>query len=154
MSPLLLDIRMYIIADKYFVAPLKDLAARKFNEGAKAWWNSRAFANAAAEVYSSAAKDSFLKHSVVDVTRKHAQELLDPTKGYDAFLEVLNEVPELGKDVAIALVSYTNQDEYICPICGSLFTIHSNAELFRCPHCSGLDLVASKGAWASHLVKK
>jgi len=49
-EPIIRDVRMFAIADKYFIAPLKTLAAEKFAKRAELEWNTDHFANAIAEV--------------------------------------------------------------------------------------------------------
>ncbi|KAK3717653.1 hypothetical protein LTR37_005720 [Vermiconidia calcicola] len=51
-SNMILDARMYAVADKYFVALLKQLAKKKFESRAKAEWKTVEFADAVAEVFS------------------------------------------------------------------------------------------------------
>lgn len=135
-SAIVLDVRVYVIADKYFVAPLKDLAARKFEEGAKAWRNTRAFADAVAEVYQSTAagKSNPLKKAIIKVVKKHAKELLDAAKGHGYFLEVLGETAEFGKDVSMALAPPIAGGWFKCPNCATIFAVQEDLSKFTCPN--------------------
>lgn len=154
-SPIVMDVRMYVVADKYLVEPLKNLAAKKFGDGARGRWNTRAFADAIRKVYESAAKDSPLKHTIIEVVELHRKDLLDPKRGFDAFHEVLGNVPEFGRDVSVALRSLCSyHDWFRCSNCGMEFMMYLLATAWRCPFCDRRsNATQSRLDWLPHMAK-
>lgn len=73
-APIVLDVRMFAIADKFAITPLKKLAAKKFAVRADAEWNTAGFAEAIAEVYDIIpAHEDTLERIVVRVVSKITQ---------------------------------------------------------------------------------
>ena len=133
--PIVLDVRMYAIAEKYFVAPLKKLAADKFETRAQTEWNTPSFADAAAEVYDSTAdRSNPIKHTIINIVKKHSNELLNKSKGHAQFLKVLSATTDFGADVSVALATTIPAKFYKCPNCEHLFSFSKTAPgEFRCP---------------------
>lgn len=76
MSPLLLHMHMFAIADRYFVEPLQTLAVEKFNRRAYEDWSSAGFAETLLTLYSlelEAGKVETLKLIVLEVVKEHAK---------------------------------------------------------------------------------
>lgn len=124
------------MADKYFIEPLKALAAKKFEECAVEWWNTRAFADEIGEVYqlTEAGKRNPLKATILKVVKEHARKLLDLSNPQDYFLDVLGENAEFAKDVAIATNNQPMTGKhYKCPSCDTTFTVDAMAKKFNCP---------------------
>lgn len=141
-SPLVLDIRVFAIADKYFVEPLKQLAIKKFETRVKTEWDTAAFADAAGEVYQSTAQGpNPLKSIVVSTVKEHSTGLLDESKQDSQFLKILSTTTAFGADVSIALAkpSDTSTKLFKCPSCACVFHCESRlGKRFTCPNsCYG-----------------
>ena len=133
--PIVLDVQMYIIADKYFIEPLKQLAIQKFENRAKLEWDTDAFADAVGEAYDSTAEGSNpLKRIAISTVKKHSKELLDESKGYTHFLKILSTTPAFGADTAIALAWGHDENKYKCPSCYKTFVcIMGLSTVYWCP---------------------
>lgn len=78
--PLLLNLHLFAIADKYFIEPLQKLATEKFNRRAYEHWASDAFAETLETLFeSSFAEGSLetLRLIVLEVVKEHAKELFN-----------------------------------------------------------------------------
>ena len=140
---------MFIIADKYLMAPLKSVAIEKFTKHSRAQWDKPTFAQAIAEVYRSPVGDESLKHIAVSVTKEHAEELVDDAERYGHFHKMLREFADFGADTSIALAAGNGRGleahvrtktcsmAYICFWCFDCFTVTFTAPgspaSFTCP---------------------
>ena len=123
-SPIVLDVRVFAIADKFFVEPLKQLSADKFAKRAEAEWTMPNFAMAIAEVYDIIPEhEDTLEQMVVRVVKDHAGDLFDETKRYGHFTKVIRERAELAADVSEALATDI----------GQRYGVFKNSALYRCP---------------------
>lgn len=128
---------MFTIADKYFVPPLKTLAAKRFEIRAASQWKSTDFAQAVSEVYTSAPGND-LKDTIIKVIARHDIALLKEPRDDTSLLEVMRKTPELGVDISVALVSrvpFVAEDLYLCEACEREFEFRcpDPEESFRCP---------------------
>ena len=146
LAPIVLDVRMFAIADRYFVTPLKQLAATKFAEKAKKEWESVAFADAVAEVYTTIPEgDASLRQIVVHTVKANAKQLLDTTNpSSNEFIKVLRRTPELGAEILTANAEpevISKAKTYMCGHCDKVFTIAAESgTLFSCPDgCDAMD---------------
>lgn len=138
MPPILLDVRMFIIADKYFVESLKRLACLKFSarcEGDD--WRSPDFATAVTELYESGVEDDSVRRVVVATIRDQATDLLMKAAEYPDIHKVMRETPAFGADVVVALTSVLSAVSG-----GSVERSHALSKLaeeykqgFSCPEC-------------------
>lgn len=127
-SALVLDVRVFAIADKYLLEPLKQLAARKFEAHCKAEWQTAAFAEAAAEAYATApVHDNTLKRTVVATVKAHAVELRSAKPEYEAFRKVISEIAELGADLVFDGAMGESSSTGAAGLSSSSFT------WYRCP---------------------
>lgn len=163
-TPIVLDARVFTIADKYFIPKLKDLAATKFKKRAIAEWDSADFANAVEEIYlAGPAEDRRLHGIVLDVIQGHAKELSKVPETYQRFHGVLVSVGEFSADAFKALaLGHTCKEKaakkvntYQCPACSTRFAVDLGPSYigrnFSCPiGCYGQQ---STGWWASRTVK-
>lgn len=85
-SPMLFNVEVYRVADKYGVAALKKLSREKFDYAAKTCWDMDDFPHLITDVYSSSPCQE-LRETIAGVSRKHMEALLKK----DNFLRVLNE---------------------------------------------------------------
>lgn len=143
---IVLDVRMYIIADKvrshqtcagkqlltralqkYFVEPLTQLAIKKFKRHCEDQWYSYEFAQAAQEVYDAQLhRDSELKQAVINTVTANAYELLVASREEEfAELHTVLQSTELGANVAQALVSTSN----------SVSAEENFCKIYQCPGC-------------------
>lgn len=134
---LVLDVRMFIIADKYNVAPLLELAVTKFKERCEQEWMKPEFGEAALELYSIGLDhNTSLRDVIVGTINKHASEVLDPDRKSEfSKLHEVMEQTELGAHVAARLASRVCT--YKCPKtnCGRVFQVSVAAYCnFSCPN--------------------
>ena len=108
-AAIVLDVRMFALADKYFIAPLKKLSAEKFSKRSETEWDTASFAVAVAEVYEIVPEhEETLRNIVVRVSKEHAKDLLDDSKGYEEFNKVLREKADFAADISVALSAATS----------------------------------------------
>jgi len=105
-SPMLFNVQVYGIADKYGILALKSVAKEKFDKAVRTCWDMDDFAHVITEIYSStpstdrglrdtvvdvALTDRGLRDTVVDVAHEHIRALLEK----DDFRGVLEETAVL-----------------------------------------------------------
>lgn len=134
-SAIVLDVKMHAIADKYFVGPLKELSAAKFEARAKEDWCTPEFADAVAEIHETTLDDEPIRLITLETIRANSKELLKKADKYAAFHKVLREVPDLGADLATSLDEQPDVKTLKCPSCSQTFqTLKSFAGSFSCPN--------------------
>lgn len=151
-----MDIKMFIVADKYFVASLRTIAARNFEKHAGAVWNTQAFFDGVKEVYGHFGEDGSneLKDAIISIVKAHTKELFSTENGYSCFLAVLGRSSGFGKDVAIALaVGFPSGKCYKCPECKGVFSIHSDMRRLVCPNSTCQQAAENRAWWAKYEVK-
>lgn len=136
-SASLFDIRIFALADRLFIAPLKELSAQKLAPHAEAEWNTSEFATAITAVYSTIPEhDDTLKQIILRVVKNHAKGLFDKSSGFDCFRKLVHQIPEFGEDIVSALARIATK-VYECPSCPrndarfELTTV--NSRQFGCP---------------------
>lgn len=91
-SPMLFNVQVYGIADKYGILALKSVAKEKFDKAVRTCWDMDDFAHVITEIYSSTpSTDRGLRDTVVDVAHEHIRALLEK----DDFRGVLEETAVL-----------------------------------------------------------
>lgn len=109
-SSLTVNIDVFIAADFYMIPKLKELAAIKFK---KVFTHppplGRAtFLEAIAGIYTKTpSKDCMLRPIVLKLIMFHQEVLFDDLR----FLEMMEDIPEIGKDVAISMRSSLKQSD-------------------------------------------
>ena len=146
MPPIVLDVKMYAIADKTLVEPLKTLAAKKIEERAKVEWNTPAFADAVSEVYDCTPEDDTLRSIVVSTVIFHQTELLSKISSENVIFRKVLMDTELGAELALALAS----GKYKCPHCSRIF--HASVDEGCGFSCPGRCLAKSVKDWAQYAV--
>lgn len=102
-TPLVLHVRIYALADKYFIKPLRSLAWSKFKSRIRREWHTPAFAAAVCEVYStSGAQQAKFLRTIERVLVQHPELVYEHEKYYDLFL-VLRENGNAALRVAMLL---------------------------------------------------
>ena len=142
--PLVFNVHIHTIADKYDIPELLKLAAKKFSARAEVEWDTKALADAIRGVYTEAADPNReLRNTVLEVSSKHAYALF--RNEFEAFNEVAASVPsfagELGARIAVPPESDRLKKKYGCRNgnCGFTFAVkelvqHQN---YYCPCCGG-----------------
>ncbi|OQE01729.1 hypothetical protein PENVUL_c041G04759, partial [Penicillium vulpinum] len=98
MSPMLFNVRVYSIADKFEVEYLKIQAKLTFVTLAQEHWNSDNFLTAAFEAYTTTPRlDRGLRDVVVAVCQKHRRYLREKS----AFERLIEETPGLATDLVL-----------------------------------------------------
>ncbi|PYI05223.1 hypothetical protein BO78DRAFT_447876 [Aspergillus sclerotiicarbonarius CBS 121057] len=113
-SPLLFNVNLYQVADKYVVPQLKRRAKEKFDTVAKTCWQMGDFSTAIAEVYSYTTKaNRDLRDPLVETSREHIDEL----RNKDDFRTVLAEAVGFAADLVQNLAQTNAATKYCCPNC-------------------------------------
>ncbi|OAL38196.1 hypothetical protein AYO20_02648 [Fonsecaea nubica] len=87
------SVRVYAIADKYGIPPLKELARQRFCDWAETNWLHEDFCSIAQEIFSSTPhNDRGLRDVVVQIVAMHANDLIQK----DEFRSLVEEVGDLG----------------------------------------------------------
>ena len=144
-SPMIFNVKVYSIADKYDVVALKSQAKEKFEKTAKSCWNMDDFPPAISEVYSSTpATDRGLRDLVVEIVCTHIDALLVRQD----FRNVLEETVGFAADVTQRIASTFK--EYKCPNCTNQWkAVLSGGSTYYCVRCS-----SSRANWDQYIVTK
>ncbi|KAI7081865.1 hypothetical protein KC356_g8823 [Hortaea werneckii] len=111
--PLVLDVQVYAVAEKYSLPNLKRLAATKFEQRAEKEWQSVDFAQAIVEVYGGVLKiDDALRPKITRIVNKHRVELFHPVHGSKKFSSMSVTIPQLARDVLAASCVMEHGDEW------------------------------------------
>ncbi|KAI9784671.1 MAG: hypothetical protein M1816_000787 [Peltula sp. TS41687] len=123
-SPMLFNIRVYVLADKYDIEPLKKLAKAKFEKAMWSCWKMDDFPDAVAEVYGSTMPtDRSLRGPVAEVSYENLQQLLkddgfgatlEQTVGFAADVIRLGAAEQKGQP---AQGGNSALKKYLCPDC-------------------------------------
>lgn len=98
---LLVNAKVYIIADKYEVEALKWFAGTKYKKILSNTWNTHFFPESACHVLENAMKtDRLLRDVIVRVASEHVKELLD----HDDFVEMLKNHGDIAADIFCKVV--------------------------------------------------
>lgn len=93
---LLINAKVYVIADKYEIQALKDLAVAKYKEVLPDTWNSPSFSESALLVYNNTVEiDRMLRDVIVQGASKNAKTLLDRGE----FVDLLKSQSDLAVEV-------------------------------------------------------
>lgn len=147
-----LNASIVVLADKYDVGALKDIATSRFIAEASLWWKTDEFADVANELFTTPTDvTQFLRDFIATIATQRASELLAKASPYEAFRKTFSEVPLLAAEVAYRLsacyaVPSSVADElrtcefawYRCRLikCSkSFFTVKVESEAIRCPSC-------------------
>ncbi|KAF7196274.1 hypothetical protein HII31_02341 [Pseudocercospora fuligena] len=155
MPPILFNLEVTVIADKYDLPELRSLALEKFMVRAQTDWRSHGFAMAVRAMYK---MDSSIytpfRECSVKVCVENAREIFSGETGGDhveSLLEAIRSIPSLGADLAQSLlqtqstqsrlnrVARSDDRRYECVSCGDSFVMRDVAEIanasFHCPFC-------------------
>ncbi|KAK4561415.1 hypothetical protein LTR86_004732 [Recurvomyces mirabilis] len=130
------NVRVFTIADKYFIEPLKVYAASKFQPRATGEWKSPEFAQAIEKLYTAGPpKDRSLRNMVLSVVRDNVDELYGNKDQYAAFHKIISSIGDFAADVAESLATVNilpknlrQSQAYQCPSCSTEFVVKLNAQ--------------------------
>ncbi|KAK5188259.1 hypothetical protein LTR47_011507 [Exophiala xenobiotica] len=134
-SPMLFDVRVYQVADKYGVRALKKMSKEKFGHATNICWGMDDFPHVITHVYSSSGCEE-LRETVARVSHEHIEILT----AKDRFWRVLRETSGFAADIVHLMIKGTKShaqyrcsnceatweakldpgNEYYCLVCGSL----------------------------------
>lgn len=136
-TALVLNVRMFALADKYLIESLKTLSADKFEARAAAEWQTPAFASAIAEVYGIIPDhETRLKRVVLHEVNKHKSELFGQSPDFKKFRKVMRDNAAFAADVAECLTAdkHTTAKTYKCPSQREVFSVDvPEGVRFGCP---------------------
>lgn len=121
LSGTIYNLRMYAIADKYMVLPLKQLALKRFELRCTYGWTLGQFVEAIEEVYSTPmVHERNREQVIVNCVKSHMSIMQHPETSpeHKEFHSLLRET-ELGADVAIALAKLRERQH--CNACIAYF---------------------------------
>lgn len=169
-APMTFHYRMFAIADKYEVAGLQALAARKFELSTTAKWDVMDFVVAVKETYEEDRKGPF-KQMIAEVSAEHSEELFGSatTTGNVSFGEIADSLPGYATDV----LRETNNNEkrkkdkatrrYRCILsssCRGHFTVdrpmtktdYNTPSYYDCNSCFMRYCFKDCGEWEAHRI--
>jgi len=162
-DPMLVNARIYFVADKYDIGPLKDLAKKKFEEVVKEQWRLESFPTVIKAIYENTLPSDSLRVCLVSVVKRHKKELRESI----AFMEVVRSGGDFAADVfdawtndkapAVSASGYermipkTDNEEYWCHASASywVYTL-SEAKNGHCRHCLRGLILDHKGKICEH----
>lgn len=102
-DPILLqDLRVYALADMFFVDRLKELCADKLRAKLREFWQCESFPECVRQIYAfTSHNDRNMRPAVVEAAKMNARSLL--TK--EAFKELIGEVGDFAVDMIAGVVS-------------------------------------------------
>lgn len=102
------DVDVYVVADFYAVPVLKKLIAAQFENHLAKLWNTDLFSQAVQTIYTDTPiTGRNLRDMALDTIMEHTTDLIETGEGADPtpLTEVMDYVPELGKDLTLRLIS-------------------------------------------------
>jgi len=148
-DPIVLNVRVYNIAEKYFIPGLKECAESKFRQRVKQQWDTPAFADSVRDVYQSCPRnDNSLRHTIRAVIKAHGATLGKNPFTYESLHATIHDVGDFAVDIFRALTlesppslanptrRHRGEMTLQCPECDMRFRGHIQG-LVRCPnqHC-------------------
>ncbi|KAK4901663.1 hypothetical protein LTR27_001435 [Elasticomyces elasticus] len=119
-SPILFNLQVYVLADKYDIPHLGRIAESKFCQRANEDWKDAAFAEAAALVFiEDAGAAAELRWLVVELATLHSLGLSKDDVG-TRFQEVVGSVPALGLALWLKQIGVRDYPKYHWCLCPSL----------------------------------
>jgi hypothetical protein len=104
---LLSSVRVYAIADKYDIPPLKEIAKKRFGTSAEKNWTHRDFSGIVKEIFESTpTSDRGLRGVAIRIVASHADVLVQK----DEFRELIEEVGDLGLNTICLLLEKEKAD--------------------------------------------
>lgn len=112
-SPMLFDVMVYQVADKYGVAALKKVSKGKFDRAASICWEMDDFPHVITHVYSSSECEE-LRDTIAQISHEHIDKLIVKNN----FFRVLQETSGFAADIVQLMAKGTNLHGHTqCPNC-------------------------------------
>ena len=146
-SPMLFNVNVYQVADKYGVLKLKQRAKEKFEKIIEACWGMDDFPLTITEAYSSTPKtDRGLRDPLIRTALKHIEHL----QKTEDFVQVLEETGFSADIFQYSISQSTNPSltKYRCWNCDNQWQLENSVSLVYCPTCG-----YSKSNWIPNIVK-
>lgn len=143
-APLVFNVHVHIVADKYDIAALTKLAESKFAKHAmaKGAWKLGGFAQAIEQVYAGDAdRHENLRKTLVEVSSQHVNELYKEEFGA-GFRQMALKFPPFSSALLAEVPSRSKADKndvrYRCPSCKRTYATRKFADdvVGYCPGCS------------------
>lgn len=132
-SPMLFNVKVYQIGDKYGIPKLKAQAKEKFSVAITTCWEMDDFPIAIASAYSTTSSaDRGLRDLLVSTSLEHISDLLKN----DDFKQVLRETLGFAADLVQSQDHPVSTVTYQCPSCSMDWSLQSSAKAKYCPLCS------------------
>ncbi|KAL4912601.1 BTB/POZ protein [Aspergillus aurantiobrunneus] len=132
-SPMLFNVKVYQIGDKYGIPKLKAQAKEKFSVAITTCWEMDDFPIAIASAYSTTSfADRGLRDLLVSTSLEHINDLLKN----DDFKQVLRETMGFAADLVQSQDHPVSTVTYQCPNCSMDWSLQSSAKAKYCPLCS------------------
>jgi hypothetical protein len=132
-SPILFNIKVYQIGDKYDIPNLKEQAKEKFAVAIKTCWEMDDFPVAIASAYSTTiSADRGLRDLLVSTCLEHINELLRN----DDFKQVLRKTLGFAADLVQNQDHQASTITYRCPSCVKEWSLKSSLKVQYCPLCA------------------
>ncbi|KIX08720.1 uncharacterized protein Z518_03377 [Rhinocladiella mackenziei CBS 650.93] len=145
-SPMVFNVRVYRVADKYGVPALKQLSKEKLDHAANICWDMDDFPHVITDVYGTSECEE-LRDTIARVSHEYMEALLKK----DKFLRVLEETSGFAADlVRLMAAAHTTRTEYQCPSCGGTWEANFlPGRRYYCQLCG-----ASYSDWSSYAVSR
>jgi len=132
-SPMLFNVKVYQIGDKYGIPSLKEQAKEKFSVAITTCWEMDDFPVAIASAYSTTSSaDRGLRDLLVSTSLEHINDLLKN----DDFKQVLRETLGFAADLVQSQDHKIRMTIYYCPNCANSWGLQSSGKVKHCPLCS------------------
>ncbi|KAL4973725.1 BTB/POZ domain protein [Aspergillus desertorum] len=143
-SPMLFNVKVYQIGDKYGIPNLKEQAKEKFAASIKTCWVMDDFPVAIASAYSTTpSSDRGLRDLLVSTCLEHILELLEN----EDFRQVLRETLGFAADLVENRNHFTaTSTRYRCPHCGKEWSFQGSGKIQYCPLCG-----SHRSDWAGYV---
>jgi hypothetical protein len=106
--PLISSVRVYAIADKYNIPPLKELARDRFSNWAKDNWAREDFSDIVREIFESTPKsDRGLRDIVIQIATIHADVLTQK----DKFRQLMEDIGDLGLNLLCQVLKIHSEEK-------------------------------------------
>ncbi|KAK5126389.1 hypothetical protein LTR85_010625 [Meristemomyces frigidus] len=154
-SSVLLHVRIYMPADKYFIPELRKKALCKLSDAVQTAWKTDGFTDAVAEIYATTPGDTGgekheLRKVVLGVAVEHTSELFGTGKEHFRFKEMAWSTPELAADVTRA-VACAAASRASAAVVKAAPIQRTPTGIYHCPHCNAPFRAAiPSNSWYAH----
>ncbi|KAJ9216760.1 hypothetical protein DTO166G4_1606 [Paecilomyces variotii] len=146
-SPMLFNIKVYQIGDKYDIPKLKAQAKENFTVAIDKCWEMDDFPTAIEDAYSTTTSgDRGLRDPLVSLSLLHIDILLENEDFKQVLRNTLGFAADLVQKNAEQDQRNAKGKQYRCPYCAKEFHFNASSNLKYCPLCS-----QNTGNWASYV---